>query len=133
MVVVDGEHAFIGISKLCSTYEYRYIRLPAPVPHFKRSLSCKLKRFHRCHAVSSDNLCGLRNRNEQLKQNDDDIQAHYLSELVLVRGRCLFYRIIHNKIEENVKPAKDTANSTSTLQVDEQTLVHKLYNVTQRL
>ena len=64
----------------------------------------------------------------ELGQTADDgsDQTHHCANWMLLGGSSLFEGIVDHKIEEQIVAAQSTADFTTTLQMHEQFLVHKL-------
>lgn len=64
----------------------------------------------------------------ELDQTADDgkDQAYHCANWMLLGGSSLFKGVVDHKVEEQIVAAQSTANFTTTLQMNEQFLVHKL-------
>lgn len=61
--------------------------------------------------------------------DDKRDQAYYCANRMLLGGGRLFEGIVDHKVEEQIVAAQSTADFTTTLQVNEQLLVHELEGV----
>lgn len=64
--------------------------------------------------------------------NDVRDQAHHCADWVLLGGSSLFEGIVDYKVEEQIVAAQSTADFTTTLQMNEQFLVHELEELERR-
>lgn len=60
---------------------------------------------------------------------EDGKTTYYHADRMLLCRRCLFQSIVDHKIQEKIITAEDSADFPSTLEMDEQLLVHELRQV----